>query len=131
MSTFIKAAAIILITVIFTLVLPKNAKEFQIVLSLGACALVVTAIYSFLEPVVDLIESMTAKANLDGDMIRILLKATGIGLLSEYVTLICQDTGNSALGKMLQVLSSAVILWLSLPLITSLIDLIGNILTAA
>ena len=131
MSTFIKAAAIILITVIFTLVLPKNAKEFQVVLSLGACALVVTAIYSFLEPVVDLIESLTAKANLDGDMIRILLKATGIGLLSEYVTLICQDTGNSALGKMLQVLSSAVILWLSLPLITSLIDLIGNILTAA
>lgn len=126
-----KAAAIILITVIFTLVLPKNAKEFQVVLSLGACALVITAIYSFLEPVVAMIESLTAKANLDDDMIRILLKATGIGLLSEYVTLICQDTGNSALGKILQVLSSAVILWLSLPLITSLIDLIGNILTAA
>lgn len=131
MSTFVKAAAIILITVIFTLVLPKNAKEFQVVLSLGACALVITAIYTFLEPVISMIESLTAKANLDSDMIRILLKATGIGLLSEYVTLICQDTGNSALGKILQVLSSAVILWLSLPLITSLIDLIGNILTTA
>lgn len=131
MSTFIKAAAIILITVIFTLVLPKNAKEFQVVLSLGACALVITVIYSFLEPVVAMIESLIVKGNLDGDMIRILLKATGIGLLTEYVALICQDAGNNALAKILQVLSSAVILWLSLPLITSLMNLIGNILTAA
>lgn len=125
-----KAAAIILVTVIFTLVLPKNAKEFQVILSLGACALVIAAIFSFLEPVVTMIESLVDKGKLDGNMVNILLKATGIGLLTEYVALICQDAGNSALGKILQVFSSAVILWLSLPLINSLMDIISNILSA-
>ncbi len=129
MSTFIKAAAIILIAVIFTLVLPKNAKEFQVILVLGAGALATAALYTFLEPVIAMVESLTTKANLDEDMIRTLLKATGIGLLAEYVALICQDSGNAALGKLLQVLSSAVILWLSLPLITSLLDLVGKLLT--
>ena len=110
--------------------MPKNAKEFQIVLTLGVCALVIAAIYSFLAPVLDMIDSLSLEGKIDGDMIRILLKATGVGLLTEYVALVCQDAGNGALGKILQVLSTVVILWLSLPLITGLMELISNILTA-
>lgn len=125
-----KAAVIVLVTVIFTLVLPKNAKEFQVILSLGACGLVLVAACSFLRPVVDMIDSLVLIGKIDREMVRILLKVTGIALLTEYVVLLCQDAGNSALGKTLQVLSSSVILWLSLPLITTLMDLISNILTA-
>lgn len=128
MSTFLKAAVIILITVIFTLVLPKNAKEFQVILSLSACVLVITVIYNFLQPVVAMIESLAFKGKVDTDMLNILLKATGIGILTEYVTLICQDTGNGALGKVLQILGSAVILWLSLPLLSSLMEIISDLL---
>lgn len=131
MSIFIKAVVIILVTVIFSLVLPKNAKEFQVILSLGGCALVITAAYSFLSPVVDLLKELTSIGKLNEDTVSILLKATGVGLITEYVVLICQDAGNSALGKMLQVLGSAAILWLSLPLISSLMELVSNLLSSA
>lgn len=131
MSTYIKAVVIILITLILGLVLPKNTKEFQVILTLGACTIVLFVVLSFLEPMVSMIRTLTDIGDLDEEMIRILLKATGVGLLTEYVALICQDSGNNALGKLLQVLGAAAILWLSLPLISRLMDLVSKILTAA
>lgn len=130
MSTFVKAVVIVLVTVILSLVLPKNAGEFHVVLSLGACSIVLLIAGSFLQPIINTIYSLIEIGHADHEMVRILLKATGIAILSEYVILICQDAGNSALGKSLQVLSSAVILWLSLPMITGLMDIIKKLLAA-
>jgi hypothetical protein len=42
--------------------------------------------------------------------------------------LICTDAGNGALGKALQLLTGAVILWLSIPLIQALIELLSEML---
>jgi hypothetical protein len=42
--------------------------------------------------------------------------------------MVCADAGNASLGKVLQILASAVILWLSLPVFTALIELIQKIL---
>ena len=40
----------------------------------------------------------------------------------------CTDAGNGALGKALQLLTGAVILWLSIPLIQALIELLSEML---
>ena len=125
-----KAAVVVVITVIFTLVLPKNAKEFRVILPLAACGLLLIVACSFLQPVMDTIENIVSLGKIDRDIFRILLKATGLALLTEYVVLVCQDTGNTAVGKSLQTVGSAVILWLSLPLINSLLDLMESILSA-
>lgn len=83
---------------------------------------------SYLQPVVDFIRQLQTTAQLDDGMLEILLKTMGIGLIGEIAGLICADTGNSALGKSLQMLSAAVILWLSLPLLTQLLELLQQIL---
>ena len=67
-------------------------------------------------------------SGLDGDMVAILLKATGIGIVAEIANLVCKDAGNESMGKSLQLLGSAVILYLSIPLFTALIDLLQKVL---
>ena len=42
--------------------------------------------------------------------------------------MICEDSGNGALGKALQFLASAVILYLSLPLLSKLLDIVEGML---
>jgi stage III sporulation protein AD len=84
--------------------------------------------FTYLKPVVDFIHTLQDTAQLDDAMLEILLKAVGIGLVGEIASLICTDTGNAALGKSLQMLSAAVILWLSLPLLTQLLELLQQIL---
>lgn len=130
MDVFIKAIIGVLIASIFCLVLSKHGKDMALLLTITVCCLVIAAAVSYLRPVIDFLHRLETLGQLNADMIGILLKAVGIGLLSEVAGLICTDAGNSSLGKALQVLSAAVILWLALPLFNELIELIEKLLGA-
>ena len=108
--------------------LGKYSKESAIVISIMACCMVAVSIVKYLEPTISFINKLQELGSLDSDVLEILIKSTGIAIISEIVILICNDAGNTALGKTLQLLATAVILWLSLPLLNKLIDVIENVL---
>lgn len=118
----------ILIGLILSLVLGKQSRDMSLLLTLAVCVLVCLGALEFLEPVTELLRELRRLGGLDSQAVSILLKAAGIGLLSELAGLLCADAGESALGKALQILSNAAILWLSLPLFRQIIDLIGEVL---
>lgn len=128
METFLKAAAGVLITVILSLALMKREKDIGMLLTIAGCCMVVVAAVTYLQPVIDFFRELQRLGQLDSGLLGILLKAVGIGLLAEITGLICADAGNAALGKALQVLASAVVLWLSIPLLQSLMELVQEIL---
>ena len=92
--------------------------------------MVAAAAFSYLKPIVDFLKSLQVLGQLNWEMVQILLKTVGIGLITEITALICTDMGNASLGKSLQILSVAVILWLSLPLFQRLLDLLDAVLGA-
>lgn len=128
MGAFWQAAALIMVAVILWIVLSKQGKEFSLALSIGACCLALTLMWSYFDPVVDLISSLQQIAGLQHEWISVMLKAVGIGLLVEISSLICTDAGNAALGKTLQIVGTVAVLWLGVPLMTALMDLIERIL---
>lgn len=117
-----------LLTVILGLALGSQKKETGLLLTIAACCMVASITLSYLRPVIDFVRQLQDMGQLDNEMLSILLKAVGIGLIGELASLICSDAGNGALGKTLQLLTSSVILWLSLPLLTGLLELIQEIL---
>ena len=128
MDGFTKAAAAALITAVLCLVLSKQGKDTAILLTLLACVTILTVAMGYLQTVTDFISTLDALVDLEGDYFRILLKITGIGLLSETASMVCTDAGNGALAKALQILSTIFILCLSIPLLQQLLDLIRKIL---
>ena len=127
MSLFWKAAAAVLLAVVLGLSLGKQ-KDIGVLLTMAVCCMVAMIAISYLEPVLDFLRELETLGDLQGDMLGILLKAVGIGLVSEIAGLVCNDAGNGSLGKTLQMLGSAVILYLSLPIFTALLELIREIL---
>ena len=123
MSLFWKAAAAVLLAVVLGLSLGKQ-KDIGVLLTMAVCCMVAMIAISYLEPVLDFLREL----EMQGDMLGILLKAVGIGLVSEIAGLVCTDAGNGSLGKTLQMLGSAVILYLSLPIFTAMLELIREIL---
>ena len=83
-----------------------------------------------LEPVVNFFEELRTVGQLDSSLLQIILRVVGIGILSEITGLICTDAGNASLGKALQILACAIILWMSVPLFMSLLDLVEEILVS-
>lgn len=117
-----------LLAVILALVLDKQEKEMGLLLTLAVCCMISGLALSYLRPVVSFINQLQTIGQLNGEMLQILLKVVGIGLIGEIAGLICADAGKAAMGKALQLLSAAVILWLSLPLLSELLELVQRIL---
>lgn len=97
-------------------------------LTIAVCAMVMLAAVTFLKPVLDFLRELEELGNLNTDMVQILFKVVGIGLVSEIAAMICADAGYTSMGKALQMLASAVILWLSIPVFQALLELIRQIL---
>lgn len=128
MDVLIRACALVLIvSVLYQLVSGRN-KEIATLLMVLGCAAVLAAAISYMEPVFTFIQRLQTLGNLNTEMLEILLKSVGIGLLAEISALVCKDMGNASLGKTLQTLSAVAILWLSLPMLSSLLELISRIL---
>ena len=128
MEQFIQAVAIVLISVVLCLFLSGHGKEYALLLSLGACCLVIVIALHFLQPVMELIAQLHDIGKLDSEWVSVLLKTVGIGLVTEIAALLCTDAGNASMGKAVQILGSVTVLWISIPLMNSLLALISQIL---
>lgn len=128
MGLFLKTCGAVLLTVILILTLGSHSKDMSLVLGIAVCTMVGIIALEFLRPVIEFVSKLEQIGGLNHSLIQILLKVIGIGLISEIASLVCSDSGSSSLGKTLKILGSAVILWLSLPLYSMLIDLLQRIL---
>lgn len=128
MALYFQAFSGVLLTILLLLFLGRQGKETGQLLSIAVCCMVAVAAVQYLKPVLEFVHTLQSLSGMDRSMMKILLKAVGIGVLSEVAGLVCADAGNTSLGKVVQMLGTAVILWLSIPLFTALIELIQKIL---
>ena len=127
MVPFWKAAALALIAGVLSLTLKNQDKEYGLLLSIAACLMVTAITVTYLKPVYAFLKELETLGDLRGDMLAILIKALGVGLASEIASMICTDAGNASLTKAIQLLGGAVILYLSVPMFSALMDLIQKI----
>ena len=130
MSIFWKTAAGILTAIILWINLNKSNKDVSVLLSLAVSAMAIIACTTFLQPVVSFIKKLQDVGKLDRDLVSVIVKAVGIGIVTEIAVLICKDAGNESMGKTLQFISAAVILWVSIPVFEKLLALLDRILGA-
>lgn len=128
MTAFFQAAAGVLLAAVLGLALHHQGKDFSLLLTIAVCAMVAILAATFLEPVLSFLQQLEALGDLDSSLMKILLKAAGIALVSEIAGMICTDAGSASMGKALQMLGTAVILWLSIPVFQALLELIQEIL---
>ena len=128
MERFYQTTACVLVAVILILTLRKQGNEIALVLSVLLCCMIGFLAAGFLEPVVRFMQRLQKIGALNQELLNILLKIVGICFTAEIAGLICEDSRNGALGKALQFLASAVILYLSLPLLSKLLDIVEGML---
>ena len=131
MELFVKATAAVLIAAIFCVVLSNHGKDISLLLSLAACCMLMVLAASYLRPVLDFLERLTELGGINEQLVSTLLKITGIGLISQIAVLICTDSGNQTLAKALQMMTTALVLCLSVPLLEETLFLIEGVLGGA
>ena len=128
MDIFWKAIGGSLIALVFGLILGKRNQDVAVVLNLLVCCMLLGIAMGFLSPLVSFFQQLADLGGLDRDKLEILLKAAALGLVCQIASMPCTDPGNSALGKGIEIAAVCVILWLSLPLLSSLTELLKDTL---
>ena len=128
MTLYLQVSRVITLTIILVLALKSHCKEIATVLSITACCMAGIVALSYLQPVLEFLHHIEKLASLNNDMVETLLKVTGIGIITEITYLVCKDAGNESMGKSMQLLGTTVILYLSIPMFYSLIELLQKIL---
>ena len=128
MTLYLQICGGIFLSVILFVTLKGSGKDLSVALTVVVCCMVsLTALY-YLKPIIAFVKTLESIGGLNRDMVTILLKATGIGIVSEISNLVCKDAGNESMGKSMQLLGTAVILYLSMPLFSELLELMQKIL---
>ena len=128
MTIYFRTIAGVLVAVILMLVLSKQGKDMSVLLGIAVCCMIFTVSVQFLRPIISFFDELKQLGDLDTELFEIIIKTVCLGLLGEITSLICNDSGNAALGKSIQILTVGVIVWLGLPMFRELISLISRIL---
>ena len=128
METFWKAIAVIILTVILGVTLGKTEKDISVVLSVTACSIIMIIAMQYLEEVIAFLWQLSSKESEQIPSIKIILKITGVALVTELMTLVSSDAGNSSLGKAVEILGNAAILNLALPLLETFLTILQELM---
>ena len=124
----LKIIGIGLIALIIIVMLKQYKPEFVIYVSLIAGALILFIVVDKLTGIINLLQSLANKASINTEFLTLLIKITGIAFLSEFAISVCKDSGEAAIASKIEIGSKIIIISMSVPIISSLLEIILKIL---
>ena len=124
----IKIIGIALIALIIIILLKQYRPEFAIYISLLTGVLIILLVIDKLTGIVNLLNTLADKASINSTFLTLLLKITGIAFLSEFAVSICKDSGETAIASKIEIGTKIIIISMSIPIISSLLEIILKIL---
>ena len=78
--------------------------------------------------IIKLLSDFSNKASINSQFLGILLKITGIALLTEFAVSVCKDSGENSIASKVDLEGKIMIISVSIPIISSLLETIIKIL---
>ena len=123
MTMFFKVTAIGIITLLFTLLIKQYKSEYALAVSLSGSAVIVFIILKEASAYFAVIKGYFLNASLSTEVINALIKAVGIGYITEFAAATARDFGQTSLSAKIVFAGKLTVLALALPFINQLIVL--------
>ena len=124
----VKIIGIGLIALIIIVIIKQYKPEFAIYVSLGAGILIFALITAKMSGIIDILKSLANKTTINNDFLVLLIKITGIAILTEFAVSVCKDSGESAIASKIDLGGKVIIMSMSIPIMSSLLETIIKIL---
>ncbi len=124
----VKIIGIGLISLIIIIIVRQYKPEFTLYVSLLAGAIILLLIMDKISGIIEMLTNLSNKTSINNDFLTLLIKITGIAFLTEFAVSICKDTGESAIANKVDMGGKVIIVSMSIPIISSLLETILEIL---
>ena len=122
----IKIAVLILTVVIISAGLSTGNKEIAVITTICCCIVVLLYVLKMTEPAIDYIKIIAERLSFDN--LDIILKAVGIGLITQFVSDTAIDCGNKALANQMVFAGRICVLVVSIPAILEVLKIVENLM---
>ena len=117
-----------IIAVILILIVEEQRKEIAIMISIVASVFIVMFIISEITPIIDFLNNLVNKSGINLAFLKVILKVTGIAYIIEISKNICIDANQNALAKKIEIAGKVIIVGISIPIITALLNIVTEML---
>ncbi len=124
----VKIIGVGLLALIIIIILKQYKPEFTVYVSIIAGAIILFMVIGKIQAIINLLSNLTSKMGTGSQFLKILLKITGIAILTEFAVSICKDSGETAIASKIDLGGKIIIISISIPIITALLELVINIL---
>ena len=124
----VKIIGIAITALMIIIILKQYRPEFAVYASLIAGSMILFLIFDKLEGIVSLLNNLAEVSGVNGQFLSILIKITGIAFLTEFAVSICNDSGESAIANKVDLGGKVIIISLSIPIISSLLETVLKIM---
>ncbi len=124
----VKIIGIGFIAVIIIIILKQYRPEFAIYVSILAGILILLIAINSISGIVNLLQDIANRTNVNSEFLKILIKITGIAILTEFAVSICKDSGETAVASKIDIGGKVIIISMSIPIIKALLETVLKIL---
>ena len=114
--------------IIISIIIKQYKPEFALYITLLAGTIILLMLIGKIALIIDLISNLSNKAGINSSFIKILLKITGITIITEFAINICKDCGETAIASKIDLGGKVIIVSMSIPIITALLELVLQII---
>jgi stage III sporulation protein AD len=117
-----------LVTTITALIVKQVKPEIAVVIGMAGGIIMILMLVDSLTSIIATFSSILNKSGLASGLFSTVLKIVGIGYITEFSANLCADSGSSSIADKILLGGKIIILMISLPIITNIIDIIAGIL---
>lgn len=128
MDIIFKIIGIALVTVVASLIVKPVRSDFAMLITLVGGIIVLAMLLSSLSSAMSIISVIANKTGINGGLMSLVFKIIGVGYLTEFSASICADAGSASLGDKVLLGGKIIILVMSLPIITNILDIVMELL---
>lgn len=119
-----------ILSAMLCVIIRQYKPEMALGVSIACGVLILAAVIAMLAPSVQAIAELTDAAGLNGGYAQILLKALAVCYVTQLSADCCRDAGESAIASKIELAGKAAIVIISLPVFTSLTEIVTSLINA-
>ena len=124
----VKIIGVGIIALIISVIIKQYKPEFAMYISIIAGIIILFLIIDKMYGIVTLLTNLSRKTGMNAEYLTILLKITGIAILTEFEVSICKDSGESAIASKIDLGGKVIVISMSIPIISALLEIIMKII---
>ena len=113
---------------VLTVTIKQYKPEYAIFTSVITVVIIFSYVLGIILPIISGIKSLLSKTSVSYQHLSILLKTVGICYITQFVSDICKESGQTAIANKIEIAGRVSICFISLPLFNDLISIVETII---